>query len=111
MTQPIAIEHENLDPISPEWTIRELVEWLSEDPRQHDPALHGPLTRIETALTGATWTGEPSMIALIRSLAAAVRTQGDLRIIDVLSPSSRIARPVEQVRIRDLAARLPVHAA
>lgn len=107
MTQPIAIEHPDLGPIIPEWTISELVAWLSVESRQHDPALRGPLMLIETALTGATWTGEPSTVALIRSLAAAVRTQGDLRIIDVLSPSSPIARPVEQVRIRDLAARLP----
>ncbi|WP_311257898.1 hypothetical protein [Microbacterium sp. WCS2018Hpa-9] len=107
MTQPIAIQRQDLEPISPEWTIRELVEWLSEDSRQHDPALRRSLMLIETALTGATWTGEPSTVALIRSLAAAVRTQGDLQIVDVLSPASRITRPVEQVRIRDLAARLP----
>ncbi|MFJ4999247.1 hypothetical protein ACIP5T_13905 [Microbacterium sp. NPDC088619] len=107
MTQPIAIEPQDLEPISPDWTISELVAWLSEDSRQHDPALRGSLMRVETALTGATWKGEPSTVALIRSLAAAVHTQGDLRIIDVLSPSSRISRPVEQVRIRDLAARLP----
>lgn len=107
MTQPIAIQRQDLEPISPEWTIRELVEWLAGDSCQHDPTLRRPLELIETALTGASWNSEPSTIALIRSLAAAVHTQGDLRIVDVLSPTSRIARPVERVRIHDHAARLP----
>lgn len=107
MNQPIAIERQDLGPISPDWTIRELVAWLAEDSHQHDPALRRPLELIETALTGAIWKGEPSTVALIRSLAAAVPTQGELRIIDVLSASSPIARPVEQVRIRDLAAHRP----
>lgn len=107
MTQPIAIQRQDLEPICAEWTIRKLVAWLAEDSRQHDPTLRRPLELIETALTGAGWTGEPSTIALIRSLAAAVQTRGDLRILDVISTSSVTAHPVEQVRLRELAARLP----
>lgn len=105
------MEPQDLEPISPEWTIRELVEWLSEDSRQHDPALRRSLMLIETALTGATWKGEPSTVALIRSLAAAVHTQGALRVGDVISTPAMAARPVEQVRLRELATRLRVHAA
>jgi hypothetical protein len=111
MTTPITMEPQDLEPISPEWTIRELVEWLSEDSRQHDPALRRPLMLIETALTGATWKGEPSTVALIRSLAAAVHTQGALRVRDVISTPAMAARPVEQVRLRELATRLRVRAA
>lgn len=85
-----ATESSVLGPIRPNWTIIELVEWLSDDTRQHDPALRHPLALIEAAVTGAQWSGEPSTIALVRSLAAARRTHGALVIADLsaqLSPS------------------------
>lgn len=107
MTHSLTTERQDLGPISPNWTIRELVDWLSDDTRVHDHTIHPALVLIETALTGASWTGTPSTIALIRSLAAAVRTEGDVRISDVLSSSSRTPRPVEQVRVRELASFLP----
>ncbi|WP_341947410.1 hypothetical protein [Microbacterium sp. LWH11-1.2] len=79
----------DLGPIDPDWTIGALVEWLSEDSRQHDPALRGPLARIDAELAGARWTHSPSTVALIRSIADAVI--GDpairrIRIRDLGSP-------------------------
>ncbi len=71
-----------LAPIQPDWTIAELVARLTDDARQHDPALRHPLALVEAAVTGARWTGEPSTVALIRSLAAAVREHGTERIGD-----------------------------
>lgn len=81
----------DIGPIDPDWTIDALVEWLSDDARQHDPALRLPLARIEAELTGARWTGSPSTVALIRSIADAVI--GDPTIRDI--------------RIRDLACAAP----
>lgn len=76
----------DIGPIDPDWTIDALVEWLSDDARQHDPALRLPLARIEAELTGARWTGSPSTVALIRSIVDAVigdPTIRDIRIRDL----------------------------
>lgn len=78
-----ATESSVLGPIRSDWTITELVEWLGDDTRQHDPALRHPLALIEAAVTGEPWSGEPSTIALVRSLAAARRTHGALVIADL----------------------------
>jgi hypothetical protein len=72
-----------LGPIKPDWTIAELIEWLSDDVRQHDRALQHPLTRIEAAVTGSRWGGTPSTIALIRSLVDAVRADPALRAVRI----------------------------
>lgn len=95
----------DLGPISPDWTIFELLDWLTDDTRQHDESLRGPLAVIEASLTGRPWAGDPSTVALIRSLAAAVRPRdvrvrgvvriagdarhrGDLRIAELLAASA-----------------------
>lgn len=68
----------DLGPIHRDWTIGELLAWLQDDARTHDPALREPLARIEAAVTGTPWqtassTVAPSTVALIRSLALAAR--------------------------------------
>ncbi|MEA1263291.1 hypothetical protein MicroSTF_09660 [Microbacterium sp. STF-2] len=75
-------------PINPDWTIAQLLEWLSDDVHQHEVTLQHPLARIEASLTGARWARTPSTVALIRSIAAAVRDEpvrGSIRISE-LSP-------------------------
>lgn len=88
-------------PIHPDWTIAELVAWLGDDARQHDATLLHPLTRIEALITGARWARTPSTVALIRSIAGALRdlpALGSIRIRD-LDPqqvprrSERIPQP------------------
>ncbi|MCK2034651.1 hypothetical protein KZC51_00755 [Microbacterium sp. SSW1-49] len=79
----LANESPDLGPIDLDWTIAELVEWLSDDVRQHDAALHQPLTRIEAAVTGSRWGGTSSTIALIRSLVDAVRADPALRAVRI----------------------------
>lgn len=66
----------DLGPIQQDWTIGELLAWLQDDARTHDPALREPLARIEAAVTGTPWPSSPSTVALIRSLAAASRSGG-----------------------------------
>ncbi|WP_102194100.1 hypothetical protein [Microbacterium aurantiacum] len=80
----ITSERTLLDPIAPDWTIAELLEWLGDESRQHDAALRHPLARIEAAVTGETWHGTPSTVALIRSLAASARTHGAMRLGDIV---------------------------
>ena len=80
-----------LDPIRLDWTIAELIEWLGEDDvRQHDDALRDPLALIEAELTGSSWAAIPSTVALIRSIAGAVRAAPALGTIGIgsLMPSS-----------------------
>lgn len=79
MTSPRTSLDGLLEPIISDWTIRDLLEWLSEDARTHDDALRRPLRVIDAALTGASWQQEPSTIALVRSIAAAVQTAPRLR--------------------------------
>lgn len=75
----------DLGPIDPDWTIGELLAWLEDDARTHDPALREPLARIEAAVTGTPWPTAPSpvapsTVALIRSLAVASRSGGLSRV-------------------------------
>lgn len=89
MNRPITSSTDVLAPISQDWTIAELVEWLADDSRTHDAALQHPLALIEAAVTGATWPREPSTVALIRSLASAAVRHGALRIGDLPAFRSR----------------------
>lgn len=86
MDTPLTIPAADLGPIDPNWTIRELVEWLSDDSRQHDRSLQHPLALIEAALTGATWSRTPSTVALIRSLTLAAQDHPGSVIADALLP-------------------------
>ena len=75
----------DLGPIDPDWTIGELLAWLEDDARTHDPSLREPLARIEAAVTGTPWPTAPSpvapsTVALIRSLAVASRSGGLSRV-------------------------------
>ncbi|WP_136051846.1 hypothetical protein [Microbacterium sp. K36] len=69
-----------LGPIDSDWTIGELLAWLEDDTRTHDPSLREPLALIEAAVTGAPWPVAPSPVALIRSLAVAARSGGLSRV-------------------------------
>lgn len=91
MDKPLNTHARILDPISPDWTIAELITWLSDDSRQHDPALQHPLALIESALTGEQWSRPPSTVALIRSLAVAGRDQASSVIADLLLPSQNLS--------------------
>lgn len=97
-----ATDQPTLGPIDPDWTISELLQWLSDDIRQHDAALHQPLTRIEALITGTRWRGAPSTVALIRSLAAAARS-------DAALPHTRIRDldPHDVAEPHDSAERVP----
>jgi hypothetical protein len=86
MDQPLTTLAEDLGPIQIDWTIAELVTWLAEDSRQHDPALQHPLAVIEAAVTGVPWTRTPSTVALIRSLTLAGHDHGSSVIADILLP-------------------------
>ncbi|MGO4488794.1 hypothetical protein [Microbacterium sp. 2RAF4] len=70
-------------PIVSDWTIAQLLEWLSDDAHQHDVTLQHPLARIEARITGAHWARTPSTVALIRSIAVAVRDDPALRTIRI----------------------------
>ena len=86
MDKPFATLAADLGPIDPNWTIAELVEWLADDSRQHDPALQHPLALIEGALTGEEWVRPPSTVALIRSLTLAAQDHAGSVIADALLP-------------------------
>lgn len=82
----------DLGPISRDWTIAELITWLSDDDaRQHDPALRHPLSLIEAALTGAPWSRTPSTVALVRSLALAAPGHATSVIAEILLPPQRLS--------------------
>ncbi|MGH3689373.1 MAG: hypothetical protein ACRDT7_04380 [Microbacterium sp.] len=86
MDTPLTILATDLVPIDPNWTIAELVEWLSDDSRQHDPSLQRPLALVEAALTGAAWSRTPSTVALIRSLTLTAQDRPGSVIADALLP-------------------------
>ena len=86
MDKPFATLAADLGPIDPNWTIVELIEWLSDDSRQHDSALQHPLALIEGALTGEEWVRPPSTVALIRSLTLAAQDHAGSVIADALLP-------------------------
>ncbi|MFK3677767.1 hypothetical protein ACI2IP_08545 [Microbacterium sp. NPDC090218] len=100
MDKPLTTLAVDLEPIDLDWTIAELITWLSHDSRQHDPALQHPLAMIEAALTGEPWTRPPSTVALIRSIVDTARTGGlhDRRIAQLIrtaetpEPDARFAR-------------------
>ena len=79
MTTPFTTLDDVLAPILPDWTIRDLLEWLSNDTRTLDDALRGPLMIVEAALTGSPWTHEPSAAALTRSIVSTVQASPRLR--------------------------------
>ncbi|KJL26944.1 hypothetical protein RN51_00084 [Microbacterium oxydans] len=87
-------------PISPDWTTGQLLDWLSEDARQHDATLREPLARIEALLTDAHWAHTPSTVALIRSIAGAVRDEPALRSIRIrnlgLQPTPGVSERIPQ---------------
>lgn len=109
MSIRIATDLAVLAPISPDWTIAELVEWLTEGSRQHDVALQHPLALIEGAVTGEAWIGTPSTVALVRSLVTAARTHGAVVIAD-LAPFRSQSAPLGGTRSgtnRDRKERMP----
>ena len=79
MDQPFPTLDTFLAPIVADWTIRDLLEWLTDDSRIHDVDLRAPLMRIDAALTGTAWQQEPSTIILVRSIASAVHASPRLR--------------------------------
>lgn len=91
MDTPLTTLATDLGPIEPNWTIAELIEWLSDDARQYDLALQHPLALIEAALTGAAWSRTPSTVALIRSLTVSAREHGPSTIADILLPSQKLS--------------------
>ncbi|WP_347123705.1 hypothetical protein [Microbacterium sp. SY138] len=95
MNTHLASRPSETGPINPDWTIAQLLEWLSDDVRQHDVMLQHPLARIEALMTGVRWAHTPSTVALIRSIAAAVRDEpvrGSIRISE-LSPQQAPPMP------------------
>ena len=94
MSQPFPTLDDVLAPILPDWTIRDLLAWLSDDTRLNDEALRDPLMVIEAALTGAPWTQKPSTVALIRSITSTVQASPRLRNmrLDDLLPRTRWIR-------------------
>ncbi|MEV8172655.1 hypothetical protein [Microbacterium sp. NPDC077486] len=77
MTVPTTSFGLDLGPIDRDWTMGELLDWLGDDARTHDPTLRQPLALIEAVVTGTPWQTTPSTVALTRSLALASRS-GDL---------------------------------
>lgn len=92
-------------PISSDWTIEELLDWLAEDDdRLSDAGLRKPLLVLEEALTGRHWatvpkaaiTGirdsrSPAIVSLVRSIALHSRAHPALRartLADVTSGAS-----------------------
>lgn len=76
--------------MSPDWTIDELLEWLSDDDRLDDPLgseAHAALARIEAAasrLLGASpCTGRTSGVALVRSIASLCTESPMLRSLEL----------------------------
>lgn len=89
MSVAITTETPNLGPISPNWTITQLLDWLAEDRRQHDESLRAPLVAIDAAMTGTEWRRAPSTVAVTRSIAATIRATPHLlaaTIGELLSP-------------------------
>lgn len=93
MNRPLTTHDVELGPIDPDWTITELLDWLSsDDARQHDVTLQHPLARIEAALTGEDWSRMPSTVALIRALTLLAPAHGSTVIADILRASQILAR-------------------
>lgn len=109
MSIPVATEQSVLAPIDSDWTITELVEWLADDSRQHDASLQHPLALIDRAVTGETWSGTPSTVALVRSLTAAARTHGGVVIADLglFRPQSALLARTRSSTDRDRKERMP----
>jgi hypothetical protein len=96
-----AIKSSDLGPIDLDWTITQLLDWLSDDARQHEVTLQFPLARIEALMTRARWARTPSTVALIRSIAGAVHddpSRGSIRIRE-LSPQQtpRVSERIPQL--------------
>lgn len=66
-------------PIPANWTMTALLARLSDDQMLDDRDLLLPLAALEAAVTGSTWTRPPAVVALVRSLAAAVAAEPALR--------------------------------
>ncbi|WP_223622645.1 hypothetical protein [Microbacterium sp. EST19A] len=101
MTQPFTTLDDVLAPILPDWTIRDLLEWLSDDTRLTDEALRDPLMIIDAALTRSRWTHEPSSVALTRSIASTVQASPrlrNMRLDDLLDVriTQMVAEPVAE---------------
>ncbi|QNA93730.1 hypothetical protein [Microbacterium sp. Se5.02b] len=93
MNRPLTTHDVELGPIDLDWTIIELLEWLSrDDARQHDVSLQHPLARIEAALTGENWSRTPSTVALIRALTLLAPAHGSTVIADILFASQILPR-------------------
>lgn len=101
MDTRIASTPSNPGPIDLDWTIGQLLEWLSDDIRQHEVTLQHPLARIEAQMTGAHWARTPSTVALIRSIAAAVRNapaRASIRISELSPPQTpRVSERIPQL--------------
>lgn len=90
------------DPYRQNWTILALLEHLAVDDARIDEADPQLLRRIDEALGGGSrWEGAPGAMALVRSIAAALRKDpgaAERRIADLLAtrperPAGRRAEP------------------
>ncbi len=83
MNLSIAIELTASVPISDDWTIADLLDWLADSDRCHDRALDDRLRTIERALAMAageeSWRARPGTVALVRSIAATARADHRVR--------------------------------
>ena len=111
MSHTVARIAANLAPLSHDWTIEQLLDWIAEDDaRLSDATLRGPLQRIDEALTGSRWTLEldaslegsrlvrhPAIISLVRSIALNASRHPALRahtVGDILSKPLQVAESV-----------------
>lgn len=69
----------DLGPIPADWTIDRLLAHLADDRALDDPALVGPLRRLDAAITGSDGGRSLAAIVLVRSLVVAVAATPALR--------------------------------
>ncbi|GAB3596161.1 hypothetical protein [Microbacterium tumbae] len=124
MTDIFTTRSEILGPISSDWTLEELLDWIAaDDALLSDPLLRRPLRAVEEALTGTRWTveldaslhgtravREPAIVSLVRSIALRTNRRPALRartVAEVLtghpSAPSRESGPSGAIRAADLA--------
>lgn len=90
-----------IGPVSPDWTIDQLVEWIgADDVRSHDEALRPLLTAVLAGLApdAASALTPRSPVALVRAVASHLRAAPalrDVRLRDVAGDAIAVAsRPV-----------------
>ncbi|MDQ1131141.1 hypothetical protein [Microbacterium sp. SORGH_AS_0888] len=118
MTRTTSSERLFLDPLTPNWTIADLLDWIAaDDVRCHDTKLTVVLEAVDRALGAPAAAVAPSSpVALVRAIATraagdptlGARRLGDLVAVPTLAPVvATVSSPRETAVPDDLASSAP----